>query len=331
MLLRILLLLALAIFALVINLCTGDIKIDPKTALTAVFAPESIPATQAFQLEIVRQIRLPRVFIAVIVGAALSVAGYLLQSLSRNHLADPYITGVSSGAGVVVALAVANSVSIELVPLLAFAGGLAASIIVGALARSARGLSVTRLLLAGVGLSTICGGIITLVVTLGSDAVRAQSIFFWLAGGISARTWAEFTPAACYTLVGLLVAFVLSKQLRLLSVGTEQARGLGVNVDLVQWLILFVAVLLSGAAVSVSGIVGFVGLVAPHVARNVFGRDERMHIFASAVTGAILVMFSDLLARGLVEGQELPLSTLLSLVGGPFFLFLVSRQKSESL
>lgn len=329
--LRILLLLAFALAALVINLCTGDVSIAPSTAFDAVFSPERIPEAQAFQLEIVRQIRLPRALVAMVVGTALSVAGYLLQSLSRNHLADPYLTGVSSGAGVVVAVAVANSVSFEFVPLLAFVGGLLAAVVVGALARSSRGFSATRLLLAGVGLSTICSGIITLVVTLGGDPVRSQGIFFWLAGGISGRTWGELIPAACYTLVGVIATLVLSKQIRLLSVGTEQARALGVNVEFVQWALLFVAVLLSGAAVSVSGLVGFVGLVAPHVARNLFGRDERMQIIASALIGMVLLLFSDLLARSLVEGQELPLSTLLSLVGGPFFLFLVSRQKSESI
>lgn len=331
MLLRIGLLLAVAFVSLMLNLCIGDISVEPAAALTAIFKPEDMPDTSAFQLEIIRQIRLPRVLIAMVVGTALSVAGYLLQSLSRNHLADPYLTGVSSGAGVVVAIAVASNCSYELVPLIAFSGGLVAAVIVGGLARSSRGLSVTRLLLGGVGLSTICSGIITLVVTLGGDPVRAQSIYFWLAGGISGRTWTEFWPASGYSTAGLIAAFVLSKQIRLLSVGSEQAKGLGVNVDYVQWGILFIAVLLTGTAVSVSGIVGFVGLVAPHIARNVFGRDERVHIFASAVTGMILVMLSDLLARTLVEGQELPLSTLLSLVGGPFFLFLISRQKSESL
>ncbi len=331
MILRIVLLLAIAIAALIVNLCTGDVSIAPSTAFNAVFAPDQVPEAQAFQLEIVRQIRLPRALIAMVVGTALSVAGFLLQSLSRNHLADPYLTGVSSGAGVVVAVAVAYSVNFEWVPLLAFSGGLVASVLVGGLARSSRGFSVTRLLLAGVGLSTICAGIITLVVTLGGDPVRAQGIALWLAGGISGRTWGELIPATCYTTVGLIGAFALSKQMRLLSIGTEQARGLGVNVDFVQWALLFVAVLLTGAAVSVSGIVAFVGLVAPHVARNLFGRDERVQILASALIGMVLVMCSDLLARALIEGQELPLSTLLSLLGGPFFLFLVSRQKSETI
>ncbi|MBX9668154.1 MAG: iron ABC transporter permease [Candidatus Obscuribacterales bacterium] len=331
MIVKVVLLLTVAVVALIINLSVGDVSISPQSALQAVFSPNSAQQVSASDIEIIRQIRLPRVLVAMTVGAALSVAGYLLQSLSRNHLADPYLTGVSSGAGVLVALAVSANVNFEFVPLIAFVGGLGASIIVGGLARSARGLSVTRLLLAGVGLSAICGGIITLVVTLGGDPVRAQGIFFWLAGGISGKTWEEFLPAAGYTLVGCLGALVLSKQIRLLSVGTEQAKSLGVNVDVVQWAILFVAVLLSGSAVSLAGIVGFAGLVAPHLSRNLFGRDERVQIFTSAVIGMILVMLSDLLARSLVEGQELPLSTLLSLIGGPFFLLLVARQKAESL
>ncbi len=331
MIVKVILLLTIAVVALIINLSVGEVSISPQGALQAVFSPNNAQQVSASDIEIIRQIRLPRVLVAMTVGAALSVAGYLLQSLSRNHLADPYLTGVSSGAGVLVALAVSANVNFEFVPLIAFIGGLGASIIVGGLARSARGLSVTRLLLAGVGLSAICGGIITLVVTLGGDPVRAQGIFFWLAGGISGKTWEEFLPAAGYTLVGCLGALVLSKQIRLLSVGTEQAKSLGVNVDVVQWAILFVAVLLSGSAVSLAGIVGFVGLVAPHLSRNLFGRDERVQIFTSAIIGMILVMLSDLLARSLVEGQELPLSTLLSLIGGPFFLLLVARQKAESL
>jgi iron complex transport system permease protein len=121
----------------------------------------------------------------------------------------------------------------------------------------------------------------------------------------------------------------MSKQIRLLSVGTQQAMALGVDVARAHWTLLFLAVLICGAAVSVSGLVGFVGLVAPHVTRRLFGRDERLHIICSALVGMVLVLLSDLAARTVVPGQELPLGTLMSLIGGPFFLWLVSRQKGE--
>lgn len=331
MLFRIFLLLAIAALALTINISIGDVNIDPMLALNSVFAPQSVTSAHLPDLEIIRQVRLPRLIVAITVGAALAVSGYLLQSLSRNDLADPYLTGVSSGAGVAVAIAIALNTNFEWVPLIAFAGGLSTSIMVGAIARSPYGLSVTRLLLGGIGLSTICSGLITLIIHLGGDPVRAQGIFFWLAGGISGRTWDECIPPLIYTSVAILAAFAFSKQVRLLSVGVEQARSLGTNVDFAQWGLLIIAVFMCGAAVSISGLVGFVGLVAPHLARRLFGKDERMQIFAAIFIGMILVSLSDLLARTLISGQELPLSPLLSLVGGPFFLYLVSRQKAEEL
>ncbi len=331
MLLRILLLLAIAGLALTINISIGDVNIAPSTAIQSVFTPQSLPADQAANLEIIRQVRLPRLAVAALVGAALAVSGYLLQSLSRNDLADPYLTGVSSGAGVTVALAIALSLNFEWIPLIAFAGGLASSVMVGTIARSPYGLSVTRLLLGGIGLSTICSGLITLIIHLGGDPVRAQGIFFWLAGGISGRTWQECLPASLYVVAGIIAALVFAKQLRLLSLGVEQARSLGTNVDFVQWSLLIIAVFLCGAAVSVSGLVGFVGLMAPHLARRLFGKDERLHLFACTLIGIVLVSLSDLMARSLISGQELPLSPLLSLLGGPFFLYLVSKQRAEEL
>ena len=169
-----------------------------------------------------------------------------------------------------------------------------------------------------------------MIITSGGDAIKSQGIFFWLAGGITGRTWSEAIPSGAYTVVGFLLALLLSKQIRLLSLGSDQAKALGMNVDRTQWILLSISVLLCGAAVSVSGIVGFVGLVAPHVARKLFGRDERLHIVSSALIGMILVATSDLAARTLVAGEELPLGTLMSLIGGPFFLWLVARHRGES-
>lgn len=331
MIIRLVILIALAALGLLLNICIGDVRIDPLLALQSVFAPNSLPESCSTSLDIIWQIRLPRLLTAATVGAALAVSGYVLQALSRNYLADPYLTGVSSGAGVTVALGLTFGLSFSMVPLAAFAGGLAASIVVAFLSRNPTGLSMTRMLLSGVALSTICSGLITLIITNGGNPVQSQGIFFWLAGGIGGRTWDELIPAATYTVVGCLVALVLSKQIRLLSLGTQQARSLGVNVELVQMLLLAVAVLMCGAAVSVSGLVGFVGLMAPHLSRRLYGRDERVHLICAALLGIALVEMSDLAARSMVPGQELPLGTLLSLIGGPFFLWLVSRQKGEEL
>lgn len=314
---------------ILLNICVGDVQISPQIALTTLFSPAAIPVDQSMVRDIIWQIRLPRLLTAITVGAALSVSGYLLQTLSKNNLADPYLTGVSSGAGVTVAIALSLGLSFSYVPVIAFTGGLVASLIVASLAKIPTGLSVTKMLLAGIALSTICSGIITLIITNGADPIKAQGIFFWLAGGISGRTWQELIPAAGYTVFGILLALILSKQLRLLSLGSQQARSLGVNVEMLQLVLLSIAVLMCGAAVSVSGLVGFVGLVAPHIARRSFGRDERIHIICTALLGIGLVLVSDLAARSVAAGQELPLGTLLSLIGGPFFLYLVSKQRGE--
>lgn len=277
------------------------------------------------------EIRLPRAAAAAIVGAALALSGYLLQSLSRNYLADPYLTGVSSGAALAVALALAANVPFIILPVAALSGGLAASFIVAMMARTASGLSVTRLLLGGVALSAVCSSIITLVMTNLASVGRVQGLFYWLSGSVSGRGWSEVQPLSLYVLVGFICAVVLSKPLRLLALGSASAASLGLNVPVAQWSILLAAVVLCGSAVSLSGLVGFVGLMAPYIARSIFGSDERLHLVASAGIGAVLVLFSDLAARTIMPGMELPLGTLLSLVGAPFFLWLIVRHKDEAL
>jgi len=328
--LKFLLLTVLVGAALTLNLCLGEVSASPAD-IWAALAGGPLAGNGSGLSEIVWQIRLPRLVTALLVGVGLSVSGFVLQSLSRNQLADPYLTGVSSGAGLAVAVAIVAGADFQAVPLAAFAGGLTASFVVALMARSPFGLSVTRLLLSGVALTAICSGFITLLLINSANLTRSQSVFFWLAGGIGGSTWNEAATAAAYTLAGVAFVLLLSKPLRLLSLGTSAAASLGLEVARTQWLLLFAAVLMCGACVSVSGLVGFVGLIAPHIARRTFGGDERALIVASALVGGLLVLMSDLAARTLGQGQELPLGTLLSLLGGPFFLWLVVRQKAEAL
>ncbi|HEY9715223.1 MAG TPA: iron ABC transporter permease [Chroococcales cyanobacterium] len=330
-------LLLLLLAALALSICVGDVTITPQQAIEALMhsggtGGSSATAEQAAAVsEIVWQVRLPRVLIALVVGVGLSVSGYILQSLSRNSLADPYLTGVSSGAGLSVALAMLAGIDFAFIPMAAFAGGLAASTVVAVMARTPAGLSVSRLLLSGVGLSAICAAVITMVIINSQSVWQGQGLFFWLAGGIAGRTWSEVAPAALYTGVGTVGALLMGKQMRLLSLGPSSAQALGLNVARTQWTLLAWAVLMCGAAVSVSGLVGFVGLIAPHLARRLFGRDERLHVICAALIGMLLVLLSDLAARTLGGGQELPLGTLLSLIGGPFFLWLVARHRPEGI
>ncbi len=322
--------LALAIIlaiAIIVNVCVGDVCLTPSAAFQAITGDQS----QSSLNEVLWQIRLPRICVAMVVGTALAVSGYVLQALSRNSLADPYLTGVSSGAGLAVALAMICNASFSFIPAAAFIGGLLASLLVASMARGPGGLSVSRLLLSGVGLSAICSAFITMILIHASSVAQGQGLFFWLAGGIAGRTWSEVTPSFLYTLVGILIALAMSKQIRLLSLGAQSAQALGLDVARAQWMLLAAAVLMCGAAVSISGLVGFVGLIAPHLARRLYGQDERMQIVCAAMLGMTLVLLSDLAARTLGQGQELPLGTLLSLIGGPFFLWLISRQNKEVL
>jgi iron complex transport system permease protein len=326
MFLRVLVLLALLIVSLGLNLCLGEVRLSPTQVWNQLTSGGSNDAIASM----LWQIRLPRAVAAAMVGAALSLSGYLLQSLSRNYLADPYLTGVSSGAALAVAMAMATNAPFVALPVFALGGGLAASVVVAVMARTAAGLSVSRLLLGGIALSAVCSSIITLILTNLASAGKVQGLFYWLTGSVSGRGWSEVQPLAVYVAIGFAFAMLLSKPLRLLALGSSSAASLGLNVPIAQWSILIAAVVLCGAAVSLSGLVGFVGLIAPYIARSIFGSDERVHIFTSALVGAVLVLLSDLCARTIMPGTELPLGTLLSLVGAPFFLWLIVKHREEA-
>lgn len=324
LLLRLIVLLILLVVSLGLNLCLGEVRLSPAQLWSELSTHDSALGSMLWQ------IRLPRAAAAAVVGAALSLSGYLLQSLSRNYLADPYLTGVSSGAALAVAIALATSVPFVVLPFFALAGGLGASIVVAIMARTASGLSITRLLLGGVALSAICTSIMTLILTQLTNTGKVQGLFYWLTGSVSGRGWSEVQPLAVYVAIGFVCAMLMSKPLRLLALGASSAASLGLNVPAAQWFILLAAVVLCGSAVSLSGLVGFVGLMAPYIARSAFGADERVHLIASACIGSLLVLLSDLAARTLMPGTELPLGTLLSLVGAPFFIWLIMRHREET-
>lgn len=318
-----------AVFAAVVllNLCAGEVHLSIAEVLNGLAAGLQGNAANDTVMQILLDIRMPRVLAAGLVGLALGISGYQLQALSNNGLADPYLTGVSSGAGLAVAAGVIYGVESGYIPLLSLTGGLAASVVVLMLAKSKDGISISRLLLSGVALSAFCAAIITLLICSGQGSTRAQGIYYWLAGTVSGKSWAEVSYTSIYVAAGVLLAFITSKPLRLLSLGSVTASALGLEVTKTQLAVLFSAILLCSASVSLSGIVGFAGLVSPYFARQIFGRDERAHITSSAMIGAILVMMSDLAARTIAPGQEPPLGTLLSLIGGPFFIYLLMKKQ----
>lgn len=312
-------LLAVAVGALTLGLFVGGSTLQPGEVIAALLHPQR-DATAT----IVWSLRLPRVAIAACVGAALAVSGALLQGLLRNPLVDPFLTGVSGGAGAAIALAVAAGVAAPLVPGLGFAAGLGTALLVALLARRGAGIDAERLILAGISLTAFFSAIVTLVlVRLGRDA--GDAVLAWLAGSLASRGWNDLLATLPYALVGLLLAALTAPSLNALRLGAGVARAVGVDIARTQWCVLGAAALLTASAVALSGIVGFVGLIVPHLARRIVGTDARATLAASALLGAALVSLADAVARSIASPTEIPLGVLLAFIGVPAFLYLYLR------
>ncbi len=279
--------------------------------------------------DIVLQIRLPRAVLAAVVGAGLATAGALLQALLQNPLADPYVLGISGGAAVggVIALALGwgagiGSVSI---PLVAFLGALAATVLLWAIAGGAGAAPSHSLLLTGIVFNAFASSLIIFVITA-ADLSQIAGVFLWLIGSIRlVDTWL-IGAVASFLALGLGIGLYHAYALNLLSQGDETAAHLGVEVASVRRWILLGTALMIGASVAVSGLIGFVGLIVPHLLRLLIGSDHRVLVPAAALFGAAFLMTADTLARTLLAPTELPVGALTSLVGGPLFLLLLRRE-----
>ncbi|GAB3162022.1 iron ABC transporter permease [Myceligenerans halotolerans] len=274
-------------------------------------------------------IRFPRVVMAAVVGAALATAGALMQGIFGNPLAEPGVVGVSAGA------AVAASVTIVLgLPALgpwttaaaAFAGGLGATFLVYMMARSGGRTEVVTLVLTGVAVNAVCGAGLALAMFLGGTAEREQ-IVFWQLGSFNATRWSEVVVAAPLVLLGLAGALLVARRLDLLSLGERSARHLGVDVERLRVHGIVLVALLTAAGVAFCGIIAFVGLVVPHLIRMAVGPAHRTLVPLSALGGAVLLLGADLAARTAVPYADLPIGMLTSLVGGPFFFWLIRRTR----
>jgi len=306
--------------ALGLGLFVGGAALAPADVVRALAQPHAAGDATA----IVWSLRLPRVVIAAVVGAALAVSGLLLQGLLRNPLVDPFLTGVSAGAGAAIALAVAAGIAAPFVPALGFAASMATALLVAALARRGTGLDAERLILAGVSLSALFSAIVALtLLRLGPDS--GNTILAWLAGSLASRGWPDLAWAAPYLGAGLGLAVLAAPSLNALRLGPNMARAVGVDIARTQWLVLAAATLLAAASVALAGIVGFVGLIVPHLARRIVGTDVRASLAASALLGAAIVPLADAMARSIVAPAEVPLGVLLAFVGVPAFLYLYLR------
>ena len=276
---------------------------------------------------IVFKIRLPRNILAMLIGANLAVAGVLLQSVMRNPLADPGITGVSSGASVAAILVLLVFPQFTpVLPLIAFVGGMIACSLVFVLSYK-NGLKAGRIVLAGVAINTILGGIISFLSTMYSDKI--QSAVLWLNGSLAAKTWSHVHMILIYSIVALVSSLFLIRSANILQLGDESAVNLGMNVNLTRFLICFVAVFLAGISTAVVGIISFIGLIVPHIARMLMGSDHKYTIPFSIVFGAIVLLVADTLARSIAGALEIPVGIIMSIVGGPFFLYLLRKRGYE--
>lgn len=285
---------------------------------------------------IIWQIRMPIVVAAALVGAALSVAGALFQGMLRNPLADPFLIGTSSGAalGATVAFVLPlNAISgtfLPITPVLAFVGAMLSVLFVYAIARSGGSTPVVTLLLAGVVVNAVLVALQTLILTLSQFSnLGLQALFNWVSGGVSVVSWSPDLIVGAIILVGIICSFMLAPSLDVFALGEEEAAFLGLHVERRKFVIIIIASLLTSAAVSISGLIGFVGLIVPHTMRLLLGPRHRLLLPASALGGAIFLTLADLLARTIIAPAELPVGIFTALVGAPFFLYLLRRGKRE--
>ncbi|MDD3888420.1 MAG: iron chelate uptake ABC transporter family permease subunit [Syntrophomonadaceae bacterium] len=274
--------------------------------------------------------RFPRVMLAALVGAGLALAGATFQGLFRNPMADPYVIGVSSGA----ALGAVSSILFQLIfnipahfgiPAFAFIFAVMTIFLVYNLAKVGGKVPVMTLLLAGIAVNSLISALVSLCMFFSGD--QLHQVVFWLMGGFSGRGWDYVYMFIPYGVVGSIVIFIYARELNAMLLGEEPAQHLGVEVEQIKRRLLIAAALLTGACVSVSGLIGFVGLVIPHIVRMLFGPDHRILLPAVALIGAAFLLIADVLARVIIAPGELPVGIITALIGGPFFIYLLRRQK----
>lgn len=323
------------VIAILLSLSTGQFHIPFGEIVNSVLGklgfdvpPMSRPTAEAA----LWTIRVPRLLLGLLIGAALAGAGLLLQAIFGNPLADAGVIGISSGAAFGASVAIVfgfDAFTRWALPGMAFIGGLLAVLVVYFVSRSAGKTEVVTLILTGIAINAIASAGMGFMTFLANTASREQ-IIFWQLGSLNGAQWEQVGIIFPIVLVGTVIAFILSRQLDLFTLGEKSARHLGVNVEGLRiGVILLVAVLVS-AAVAFAGIIAFVGLVVPHLMRMIIGPAHRPLLIASVLGGALLLVLADLVARVTVPMSDLPIGMVTSLVGGPFFLWLLIRTRRQS-
>lgn len=311
-----------------VGLLAGSVAVAPADVYEALVHGQGADASV---VSIIRDLRLPRVLLGMLVGASLALAGASFQGILRNPLADPYIVGTSAGAALGAALGIVLHLPSPLpwlspVPALAFLGALGAMVLVYRLARIGNTVPVETFLLAGVVVGSFAGAMVSFLLTLAREDL--PRIVFWLMGSLAQADGDRVALVAPYLLVGGVGLFLLSPALNLASLGDEAAWSLGVEVERLKLQVVLAGSLVTAAAVSTSGLIGFLGLAVPHLARMIVGPDHRVLLPASALGGAAFLVLADTAARTVAAPTELPVGVLTALVGAPFFFWLLHRRRS---
>ncbi|SHJ01305.1 FecCD family ABC transporter permease [Lutispora thermophila] len=309
----------------IISVRIGAVDIPLEEILKIIFLGESTD-----NQIILMDIRLPRVMIAAVLGAGLSAVGGVMQGIFKNPLVDSYTLGMSSGAALGAVISIVTGVGVfgyATTGAFAFLGAISTLFFVYYLSKTKNKVSINSLLLSGVAVSYFISSLISFIMLLFSNKV--EHIVFWTMGSLSSATWQKFIFSSCLIVPGVLILNIFARELNIMSLGEESAHYIGVDVERLKYILLTVCSIIVGAVVSTGGTIGFLGLVAPHIVRLIWGADYRRLIPYSAILGASLLMLSDAIGRVIIQPAEIPVGVMTSIMGGPFFVFLLRKQKSK--
>lgn len=324
--------LALVVFTLGVaafSAAFGEYKISPLDVVRTVLGLNADHPDAANLDLVVHTFRLPRIVVAFLIGTALAVSGTIMQGITRNPLADPYLLGVSSGASLaaVAIIVVFQNVPTAYLPLAAFGGAVVTALAIYALAWKSGTTSPIRLILIGVALQALFGALITVMLLFG-NINNVQQAYVWMTGSVYGRNWEHVYAIGGWLVVFLPLALLGARHLNILGLGDDTARGLGVNIEGSRLALLVISVALAAAAVAVAGTIGFVGLVAPHAARRLVGPSHEGLLPVSALLGGALLVLAELLGRALIAPSELPIGIVTAAIGAPYFLYLFYRYRN---
>lgn len=308
---------------MVISISTGAVKLTLEQMMNVLRNnADNISKT------IVLNLRLPRVIASAIVGMGLSVVGAFFQGLLRNPMADPYVLGISSGAAFGATIAIILGLNLLAINITAFVTSLATVFVVYTISRAGTRISMTTMILAGTAISSFTYALISLMMLLNRE--EFNKIIFWTMGGFNLTSWKALIFTTPIIIIGTFVMYSFSRDVNAILTGEEVAEHLGVNTEMVKKVILIAGSLVTAASVSIGGIIGFVGLIIPHICRILVGPDNRIMVPFSALSGAIFLTFADTLARIILKPAEIPIGIITAAFGGPFFIYLLIKEKRKN-